>query len=433
MQRKHLLLVLILVVLTGTSISYAVYVRDEVTVTTPSGTGNPPAVFTSLNNPSANKLLAEPKALPTYFDKSIGWLVNAQMDNGGWGAGMGNRQDITDPHAVQTDPATTAFAAMALIRIGNTLDAGPQQENLRKALSYLLKAVGETPANSINITTLQGTQPQYKLGENIDASITAQFFSRVLPLSARQPDLEKQVKEALEKCIHILENSQESDGSWGKSGWATVLNSAMAANSMEMAKASGIKVDSAKFANSKAYQQSNIGEDGSVKTDKAAGIALYSASSAQRSNSDTRKKAQVYLNDMAAPASPEGPSKSEVQTHLEKKGLAKKDAEEMTEAYVTYEAAARQMQRDDVLSGFGNNGGEEFLSYMMTSESFVSAEDAKQWDSWHKKMSGLYEKIQNADGSWSGQHCITSPVFCTAAVIMTLTADRDPLMANAGK
>jgi hypothetical protein len=39
-------------------------------------------------------------------------------------------------------------------------------------------------------------------------------------------------------------------------------------------------------------------------------------------------------------------------------------------------------------------------------------------------MSNRLERVQNADGSWSGHHCITSPVFSTAAVLMTLTADR---------
>jgi hypothetical protein len=32
--------------------------------------------------------------------------------------------------------------------------------------------------------------------------------------------------------------------------------------------------------------------------------------------------------------------------------------------------------------------------------------------------------IQNEDGSWSGQHCITGRTFCTAAALMTLTVDR---------
>jgi hypothetical protein len=40
-------------------------------------------------------------------------------------------------------------------------------------------------------------------------------------------------------------------------------------------------------------------------------------------------------------------------------------------------------------------------------------------------MHGRLQKIQNSDGSWSGHHCITSPVFCTAAVVQCLTTDRD--------
>ena len=35
------------------------------------------------------------------------------------------------------------------------------------------------------------------------------------------------------------------------------------------------------------------------------------------------------------------------------------------------------------------------------------------------------KEVQNGNGSWTGQHCITSPVFCTSAVILALTADRD--------
>ena len=40
-------------------------------------------------------------------------------------------------------------------------------------------------------------------------------------------------------------------------------------------------------------------------------------------------------------------------------------------------------------------------------------------------MNTRMAKIQIANGSWTGHHCITSPGFCTAAVIQCLTADRD--------
>jgi len=34
-------------------------------------------------------------------------------------------------------------------------------------------------------------------------------------------------------------------------------------------------------------------------------------------------------------------------------------------------------------------------------------------------------KLQNQDGTWAGHHCITSRTFCTAASVMTLTAERE--------
>src|SRR3981081_1996484 len=50
------------------------------------------------------------------IQNGLDWLIKAQQDNGGWGAGSHMRQDIRDPHAVPTDPATTSLAAMSLLR-----------------------------------------------------------------------------------------------------------------------------------------------------------------------------------------------------------------------------------------------------------------------------------------------------------------------------
>ena len=34
-------------------------------------------------------------------------------------------------------------------------------------------------------------------------------------------------------------------------------------------------------------------------------------------------------------------------------------------------------------------------------------------------------KIQSSNGSWTGHHCITSPVFCTSAALQCLNTYRD--------
>ena len=76
------------------------------------------------------------------------------------------------------------------------------------------------------------------------------------------------------------------------------------------------------------------------------------------------------------------------------------------------------------MDGFGSNGGEEFLSYLQTGEGMVIAKDT-QWTKWYDNISGRLVKIQNEDGSWNGHHCITSPVFCTAACLLILSVNND--------
>src|SRR5262249_9218400 len=75
---------------------------------------------------------------------------------------------------------------------------------------------------------------------------------------------------------------------------------------------------------------------------------------------------------------------------------------------------------------FGNNGGEEFLSFMNISEA-LAATGGTEWKNWDRAMNTLVGKAQNGDGSWAGHHCITGRTFCTAAALLTLMADRTPL------
>src|SRR5262245_46066294 len=71
--------------------------------------------------------------------KGLTWLVPAQHEDGGWGAGPHARQEIIDPQAVPTDPGTTAFAALAFLRVGSTPSHGDYASSLRRSTEYLLQ------------------------------------------------------------------------------------------------------------------------------------------------------------------------------------------------------------------------------------------------------------------------------------------------------
>jgi hypothetical protein len=78
------------------------------------------------------------------------------------------------------------------------------------------------------------------------------------------------------------------------------------------------------------------------------------------------------------------------------------------------------------VGGFGNHGGEEFISYMNIGEALRAA-GGEEWTKWDTSMTKTLHDAQNADGSWAGQHCITGRTFCTASALMVLMTDRAPV------
>ncbi len=129
---------------------------------------------------------------------------------------------------VQVDPATTAFAAMALLRAGHTPVSGDHKASVRRATEYLVHVVETYDTAGPKITDITGTQPQAKLGPLVDTSMTAQFLARVLPTLPEGEPLRSRVNAALERCLAKLQESQQKDGSWNvEGGWAPVLQSSL--------------------------------------------------------------------------------------------------------------------------------------------------------------------------------------------------------------
>ena len=110
--------------------------------------------------------------------------------------------------------------------------------------------------------------------------------------------------------------------------------------------------------------------------------------------------------------------------NLQKIGYDKDEAMKANTSYNVYNKAKTVAQDARTISGFGSNGGEEFLSFLQTGESMVVNQD-NDWEKWYDNVSGRLLTIQNQDGSWNGHHCITSPVFCTAVSLLILSIEND--------
>ena len=403
--------------------------------------GNPGSNPDGTTNAVKVPASAQPKLAP-FVAKALDWLADAQQQDGGFGAGSHARQEIRDAHAVPTDPATTAVAAIALLRAGNGLDHGDHAAVLGRATECLLRTVEASKDEGPQITELTGTQPQAKMGQNVDTALTAQYLARLLPELAADAPLRPRVAKALDKCLHKIEGSQSKDGSWAAGGWAPVLQSAQMSTALELSQTAGRPVDEEKLAQARSYQRSQVSPGptgpstpgpaagtraefflGAVRSDAAAGVELYaSAANARGVATDARAAAQI-VEEAKQAGRLQGDAKVDVKTLLDA-GVVAPRAKELAEAFAMNAAAKVRAFDDRMLDGFGNNGGEEFLSYQMKSES-LAIDGGEEWAKWSAKMQERLAKVQNQDGSWSGHHCITSPVFCTATAISCLLADRD--------
>ena len=386
----------------------------------------------------------KPNKLAPFVTKGINWLIEAQNDSGGWGGGSHANQQERDPHKVKTDPATTSFATLALIRAGSTLHTGPHQKQVRSAVEYLVKAVEQADDEGPRITDLQGTQPQTKLGGLVDTTMTTQCLARCLKDTSKSHELYARINKALDKCIAKLEKAQKADGSWNVAGgWAPVLQSSSGLQALELAQASGKRVAEGSITRARAFQKRSIdtsgrkaaglgggggrgGGGGGAVYFGDAGVELYSFATAQRGNAVDAAECEEAITVAKAEGKLNKDAPVSVD-NLRKIGFQEDKAKTLKEAFDRNENQIKRLGDEKLLKGFGNNGGEEFVSFLLTSESMIIAGGDK-WEKWNDKMHGLMQKIQNNDGSWSGHHCITSPVFCTAAVLQCLTVEGDSEM-----
>ena len=356
--------------------------------------------------------------------KGMEWIAQAQAHDGGWGSGSHYAQKERDPHAVQTDPASTSLVVMSLLRNDNTLQKGKYSENLKRGTEYLLNAVENCPSDQVQITTLTNTQPQTKLGRNIDVILTAQFFTNLLRYELNDDVLKKRVEKALDKCVSKIQQTQSDNGAWQDGGWAPVLQSALANNALESADDVGRKVDSGVLRRSRDYQTKNFDADTkSAVTGDAAGVMLYSISSSARASAKDAQLAEVVITKAKKEGKLDKNAKV-TEENLVIAGYGASASKNLATAYKVNKASQTEAVRGDVMSGFGNNGGEEFLSFLMTGESMLM-QGGDTWKKWYDMMSGKLVNIQNQDGSWNGHHCITSPVFCTATCLLILSIHND--------
>jgi hypothetical protein len=402
----------------------------------------------------------KPKPIADYTTKGLAYLVSQQQQNGGFGQGGGWRSasqgrvegaNVEDP----ADVGNTAIAALAMLRSGSTPRNGEHAKPLTKAIEFIAGKIEKVEADSPYVTDVLGTQLQSKIGQYVDTFLAALLLSEV---KGKMPDegSEKRAAEALAKTMAKIEKHQKADGTFaGNAGWASVLSQALCSKAINRAAqngvavkldvlqrdaqlaADGVDVKTKDFA--AAEPRVAVGGEAATRI-ASSGRLTASATAAASAPSDAGISVYSFsakaggLQDAVNTARPEAAKAQQVLADKKASKEAKDEAEKVVDRARRLEEASdaatngivKRLDDPKFIAGFGNNGGEEFLSYMNISETLL-AKGGNEWKSWDKSIAENLHRVQNEDGSWSGHHCITGRTFCTSAALLTLMADRAPV------
>jgi hypothetical protein len=361
---------------------------------------------------SGNNTLPKYDPVSLAVEKGVKWLVSVQGKDGGWGQDGGETSYIRPGEHLESngnDVANTAVAAAGLLHTGNTPTSGEYHDSLQRAVRFILRHVDDSPAEGLAVTDLRGTQIQRKLGPYIDTFLT----SKLLDGNMGNAKANAHVRQGLQKCVAKIEKNQLKDGSWNVAGgWAPILGTSMASQSLFKAQQKGVTVSQVAMDKIEVYSKLEpatapaagigAGSGGGVVGGVAGGVGGGSFAMSASAGVSLYKDAQV-LEQLS-------------RTDADRKKNADK-----------IEAITAQLPNKQWASGFGSMGGEEFFSYLNVSDS-LHRTGGPAWEKWDRDIKTKIVKLQNEDGTWAGQHCITGRVAVTSAAILTLLADRDAVV-----
>ncbi len=130
------------------------------------------------------------------IEKGLAWLARAQSPSGAYGTGS-------------APVATTAIAGMAFLAGGHLPGRSKYGENVKRALTFILKNTGRT--GYINEGQQRGAGGSGMHGHGYAALFLAECYG----MTAEIPDFENDMlRDKLSKAIGVIESSQNQNGGW---------------------------------------------------------------------------------------------------------------------------------------------------------------------------------------------------------------------------
>jgi squalene cyclase len=293
-------------------------------------------------------------AIQKAVERGLAFLHSAQNKDGSWGSGSYTRH-----------VGITGLAAMAMMSQGNLPGRGKYGEDVRKAISFILKSTN--PHSGF-------------ISHGINTRMYGHGFATLALAEAYGMDQNEGIREKLKKAIRLIIRSQKSDGGWrydaspqGASDLSVTVCQVMA---LRAARNAGIKVPKEVIDRAIEYVKKSANPDGSFRYMLGSGMGR------------SYPLAAAGLTTLFGAGEYDSP---EIKAALQYLKRAK--PRDFSHFYYGHYYAAQAMYQ----------AGEE------------------NWKAWHAEIAGyLLQKQQQSDGSWSGE---INNEYCTAMACIILQID----------
>ncbi|MCH8042428.1 MAG: hypothetical protein IID44_01800 [Planctomycetes bacterium] len=291
------------------------------------------------------------------------FLLTAKNRDGGYGNDIGQPSDV----------GISSFVGLAFMAQGNTLTEGPRNRELRQIVTYVVKHVRKM-SRGADVSGKTRTQLQSEFGYYAPSFFAALFLSQVVGETAN----DHEARRSLVKLIDTISRAQQSDGSWGQDSYVPTLGTVMGWVCLRGSYSAGFEVQGS--------------------ANKTAEHLMNQMDGAR----DSRNWMQMLYRDAAG---------IRVLYAMGKK------YEPVTRKAV--ENALNLIKHDN--RAFAQAGGEDYLAHFLITDTMLQS-GGEDWKRWYPLVRDRTVGVQNSDGSWTGHHCMTSRVFCTAAAVLILSA-----------
>ncbi|MBI2920482.1 MAG: terpene cyclase/mutase family protein [Planctomycetes bacterium] len=297
------------------------------------------------------------------------WLLKAQHGDGWWGEEPGMPPDV----------ACTAMSGLAILSAGETAREGKARAAVDKATVWVAGQARKT-RRGWSIQTRPSSLTSY-LGGRIHDYLACAFLAESCGML---PDLsqDEDVRSGLRALIDRIEKAQLEDGSWND-GVEPLDTTAIAYVALRAAHNAGFSVRRASLEKTVDYVEKRF--------DTARGVLSDPRYGDQERFTSTAGALRVLM------------------------GLGRETGEPARLGIAILRRRPFGRDYGDLVSG------EDFFGGVLGAHA-MALEEGEAWTEVFGKMERVLAKCQNADGSWTGHHCISARVFCTACAVVTLEA-----------